>query len=185
MNATTVAEPLTIPAFLAWCERQERGRYELVDGEVVAMTSESAAHASAKAQVWRALAEAIEQRAASCEAFIGGLGVAVAARTVYVPDSLVNKGERISPDAMLAPTPVIIVEILSPSSRHIDTTVKLAGYFKLASLAHYLVVDLERHTVLHYRRQGADEPILLSIVTEGVIRLDPPGLDLALSEIFA
>jgi Uma2 family endonuclease len=184
MNATTVA-PLTIPAFLAWRERQERGRYELVDGEIVAMTFESAAHASAKAQTWRALAEAIGRRGARCEAFVGGLGVAIDARTVYLPDALVNEGGRIAPNAMLAPAPVVIVEVLSPSSRHIDKSVKLVGYFRLASLVHYLVVDLDRRTVLHYRRQGADEPILLRIVTEGAIRLDPPGLDLALSEIFA
>jgi Uma2 family endonuclease len=184
MNVPAAAQ-MTIPAFLAWCEQQERGRYELVDGEVVVAAPERAAQVTAKARIWRALAESITLAGASCEAFVSGLGVAVDMRTVYAPDALVDRSERLPDEAMLAPAPVVIVEILSSSARGVDKSVKLAGYFKLASLVHYLVVDLDRRTVLHYRRQGADEPILLRIVTEGAIRLDPPGLDLTLTEIFA
>jgi Uma2 family endonuclease len=184
MNAPAVKR-MTIPDFLSWCERQERSRYELVAGEIVAMAPERAEHNRAKARIWRALADALERSDARCEAFVDGLGVAVDSQTVYEPDVLVNCGEPIAPDVMLAPSPVVIVEVLSPSSRTIDKSVKLAGYFKLDSLRHYLVVDLEHRTVLHYGRRGADEPILLRIVTEGAIRLDPPGLDLTLTEIFA
>lgn len=184
MNAPAIKR-MTISDFLAWSERQERGRFELVDGEIVAMAPERAAHVEAKASIWRALARAIEEAGAPCKSYVDGLGVAIDAQTVYEPDVLVNRGDPIAPDAMLAPAPVVIVEVLSPSSRHIDKSVKLAGYFKLASLVHDLVVDLDRRTALHYRRQGADEPILLRIVTDGAMRLDPPGLDLALSEIFA
>jgi Uma2 family endonuclease len=184
MNAPAVKR-MAIADFLAWSERQERGRYELVDGEIVAMAPERAAHVEAKASIWQALARAIKHAGVPCKSYVDGLGVAIDAQTVYEPDVLVNCGEPIPPDAMLAPAPIIVVEVLSPSSRHIDKSVKLAGYFKLERLAHYLVVDLERRTVLHYRRPSVEEPILLRIVTEGVIRLDPPGLDLALSEIFA
>jgi Uma2 family endonuclease len=184
MNVPAVKR-MAIADFLVWSERQERGRYELVNGEIVARAPERAAHVDAKASIWQALARAIKAAEAPCKSYVDGLGVAIDAQTVYEPDVLVNCGDPIAPDAMLAPAPVVIVEVLSTSSRHIDKSVKLAGYFKLESLVHHLVVDLERRTVLHYRRQGADEPILLRIVTEGAIRLDPPGLDLALSEIFA
>lgn len=184
MSAPAVKR-MSIPDFLAWSERQERGRYELVAGEIVTMAPEWAAHVDAKALIWQALALAIKKVGAPCKSYVDGLGVAVDSHTVFEPDVLVNCGEPIAPDVMLAPAPVIIVEVLSPSSRHLDKSVKLAGYFKVESLVHYLVVDLEHHTVLHYRRPSADEPIMLRIVTEGVIRLDPPGLDLPLSEIFA
>jgi Uma2 family endonuclease len=184
MNAPA-AKRIMIPEFLAWAERQERGRYELLNGEIVAMAPERAEHVNAKAQVWRALADAIQRAGAPCKAFVDGLGVAVDAQTVYEPDALVNCGEPISPDAILATAPIIVVEVLSPSTRGVDKSVKLAGYFRVPGLVHYLVVDLDRHTVLHYRRGGADDPILLRIVTEGAIRLDPPGLDLSLQEFFA
>ncbi|WP_159726691.1 Uma2 family endonuclease [Methylosinus sp. Ce-a6] len=175
---------MTIPEFLAWSERQDEGRYELANGEIVAMAPERAEHGRAKAQIWRALADAIARAGTPCEAFVDSLGVAVDAHTVYEPDVLVNCGETIAPEAMLAPSPTIIVEVLSPSSHTMDKSAKLAGYFRVASLAHYLIVDLGRRAVLHYRRD-AGATFLLEIVTEGSIRLDPPGLDLALKDFFA
>lgn len=171
---------MTIPGFLAWSERQERGRYELANSGIVAIAPERAEHVTAKANIWRALADAIARSGAPCEAFVDGLGVAV----VYEPDALLNCGEAIAPEAMLAPSPIVIAEVLSPSSRNMDKSVKLAGYFRLKTLVHYLVVDLGRRAVLHYRRDEADA-FLLRIVTEGSIRLDPPGLDLALKDAFA
>lgn len=173
-----------IAEFLAWAETQESGRYELVRGEIVAMAPERAGHGAAKANIWRALAADIERNDVSCNAFVDSLGVAIDAQTVYIPDALVNCGEAVAPDSLLAPSPVIIVEVLSPSSRYTDKSIKLADYFRLPSLVHYLIVDLEHRLVLHYRRVG-DEPITVTIVKEGAIALDPPGVTIAIVDIFA
>jgi Uma2 family endonuclease len=183
MNAPAAAR-MTVPEFLSWAQFQEKGRFELLRGEIVAMAPERAEHGRAKAHAWRALADAIARAGTPCEAFVDSLGVAVDDETVYEPDVLVDCGGPIEPDSLLAPTPVVIVEVLSPASRNIDKSVKLADYFRLASLSHYLIVDLGRRLVLHYRR-GEDAQITVSIVTEGAIRLDPPGLDIALTDIFA
>jgi Uma2 family endonuclease len=61
--------------------------------------------------------------------------------------------------------------------------VKLAGYFRLPSIAHYLIVDLNQSVVIHHARSVGDT-ILTRIVTEGRIALDPPGLELAVGDIF-
>ena len=68
---------------------------------------------TAKGRIWRAIAEALARAGAPCEAYVGGLGVAVDAHTVYEPDILVNCGDPIATEEMLAPAPVIIVEVLS------------------------------------------------------------------------
>jgi Uma2 family endonuclease len=81
---------------------------------------------------------------------------------------------------MTAPNPVIVVEVLSPSTRHIDTTVKLAGYFRVPSLKHYLIVDLGRQHVVHYRKQ-ADGTVTVTVMTEGEIVFDPPGISVAVA----
>ena len=81
---------------------------------------------------------------------------------------------------MTAPDPVVVVEVLSPSIRGIDTTVKLAGYFRVPSLKHYIIVDLGRQHVVHYRKQ-ADGTVTVAILTEGEIAFDPPGLSVAVS----
>ena len=79
---------------------------------------------------------------------------------------------------------MIVVEVLSPSSAHADLGAKLAGYFKVPSLAPYLVLDPERRMVIHHAR-GEAGLIATRIVTEGAIDLTPPGLTVAVAELFA
>ena len=77
--------------------------------------------------------------------------------TSYDPDALVNCGEPGARDAMIAPKPVIVVEVLSPSTLELDKTTKLADYFRVPSLTHCLIVNLERREVLHHRRTSEGE----------------------------
>jgi len=174
---------MDIDAFLAFAERQESGRFELWRGEIVAMAPERIEHVRAKAQIWRALGAAIEKAGAPCEAVVDGLGVAIDSHTAYLPDALVNCGARIPDGTMLAPSPLVVVEVISPSSHNRDTSLKVDGYFSVASIMHYLVVDLEKRIVLHYRRDG-DARIGLEILREGRLTLDPPGIAVALAEFF-
>jgi len=174
---------MDVPAFLAFAERQERGRFELWRGEVVAMAPERVEHVRAKFAISRALAAAIGKAGLSCEAFVDGLSVAIDSETAYEPDALVNCGERIPAGSMLAPAPVIVVEVVSPSSHKRDTGLKVDGYFSVATIAHYLVVDLSKRVVLHYRRES-DARIGLTILRDGELALDPPGMRTELAEFF-
>jgi len=172
-----------VPEFLAWAQAQEKGHFELVAGEIIAMSPERAEHVKAKAQIWRALAREVERANLPCEAFVDGLAVAIDAHTAYEPDVLVNCGERIAPDSLVAPAPVVVVEVISPSSRNLDKSIKLADYFRVPSIAHYLVVDLGRRLILHYRRRSG-EPIAVTIIQNGTIALTPPGLAIAAEDMF-
>jgi hypothetical protein len=80
------------------------------------------------------------------------------------------------------PEPVVVAEVI-PSSRQVDLGIKPAGYFLLPRLAHYLIVDPTRSLILHHSRTG--DAILTRVVTEGAIVLDPPGLRLALADVYA
>jgi Uma2 family endonuclease len=173
---------MTIPEFLAWSETQENGRYELIDGHPVAMAPERSEHVEAKLLAAMALRAAIQRSGVACQAFVDGLAVAIDQSTGYVPDALVNCGDPVPRDSMTAPNPVIVVEVLSPSTRGIDTTVKLAGYFRVPSLRHYLIVDLERRHVVHYRKQ-ADGTVTVAVMTDGEIAFDPPGISIAVASL--
>jgi Uma2 family endonuclease len=150
MNAPTIKR-LTVPEFLAWAETQESGRYELVSGQIVAMSPERWEHVQTKQRAFRALETAIERAGVGCQAMTEGLAVVVDDETSYIPDALVNCGEPGAPNSLVAPNPVIVLEVLSPSTRGIDTTVKLTGYFRVPSLRHYLIADPGRAHVVHYR----------------------------------
>jgi Uma2 family endonuclease len=78
---------------------------------------------------------------------------------------------------------MIIVEVLSPTTMHTDTSAKLIGYFKLPSVQHYLIIDPDACSVTHHSR-SAGGGVSASHVTSGVVQLDPPGLSIDVSEIF-
>jgi Uma2 family endonuclease len=79
----------------------------------------------------------------------------------------------------LVPNPVIVVEVLSPTTSHTDTSAKLIGYFKLPSVAHYLVLDPDARTITHHVRDG-----VASLLSSGALRLDPPGINLTVEDLF-
>ena len=172
---------MTVDEFLVWAEERP-GRYELVDGVVYGMSPERAGHARIKSRVHRALEGALARAGLPCEAMADGMTVRVDARTAYEPDALVYCGERLPDDAVEVPAPVVVVEVLSPGTRHTDAGAKLAGYFTLPSIRHYLMVDPVRRVVVHHRRDGAE--IATRILGQGPLFLDPPGLDLDVASLF-
>lgn len=174
---------MTVDEFLAWAE-EHSGRHELHDGIVYAMAPERAVHAKVKLAVHVALMNAIRARQLTCYVLPDGMTVRVADDTAYEPDGLVYCGPELPPAAVEVPNPIIVVEVLSPSTRYLDTGAKLPGYFSLASVKHYLQVDPDRTRIVHHARQG-DGAILTRIVTAGTIDLDPPGIVLALTDIYA
>ena len=166
--------------FRRWCETQPRGRYERVDGRIVAMAPERGAHLRAKAAVYEALKRAIAAAGVDCQALPDGATVETG-DSDYEPDALVNCGTPMADDAVAAPNPVIVVEVLSPGTAATDTGGKLADYFRVPSVAHYLIVHPVRRMVTHHRRTGAS--IDTVVVVSGPISLDPPGIIISVEEI--
>ncbi len=109
--------------------------------------------------------------------------VRIDAHTAHEPDALVYCGPELAGSAIEVPNPMIVVDVLSPTTRHIDASAKLAGYFRIASVCHFLIVDLDQRIVIHHRRD-ADNAIATRIMGEGPLRLDPPGIELAIADVF-
>jgi Uma2 family endonuclease len=176
---------MTAAEFIAWAMEQPDGaRYELVAGEVVGMAPERASHSRVKKRVARLLDDAIENAGLECEAFTDGMAVQVSADTAYEPDALVRCGPPVPDDTVEISDPVVVVEVLSPSTRARDAGAKLADYFLLPSVRHYLIVDTKKRTVIHHARAGGGAEIATRIVRDGALRLDPPGVALDVAELF-
>lgn len=177
---------MTADEFIAWsADRPDGERYELVGGEVVAMAAERAVHARVKHRIARVLEDAIRAAGLSCEAFPDGMAVRVDDGLVYEPDALVRCGEPLPDDAIELGDPVVVVEVLSPSTGGRDKADKLEGYFRLPSLRHYLIVKTETRRVIHHRRENGEGAIATRIVGAGdELRLEPPGLRFAVAELF-
>ena len=180
---TALTKPrMSVDEFLAWALEQP-GRYELFRGEVYAMSPETVSHADTKGAVYVALLAGVRARRLPCHVYPDGTTVRIDETTAYEPDSVVYCGPQLPASAVEVPNPVIVVEVLSPSTRKIDASIKLAGYFKLPSVAHYLIVDPTQPMIVHHSR-ASDGNILTRVVSDGVIALDPPGLELAVADIY-
>ena len=172
---------LTREEFHRWAEGQTQ-RYERVAGEPVAMSPERIQHIRIKSRVWAALDRAVREAGVDCEALADGVTIEVDDETDYEPDAVVNCGPRLPPDATAATNPVIVVEVLSPSMQSVDSGEKLADYFRVPSIQHYLIVRLRRQEIIHHWRLG--DEIISRAVNVGVIRLDPPGIMLDVADVY-
>jgi Uma2 family endonuclease len=174
---------LTVDQYFTWAA-EHPGRYQLFDGVVFATPPRTVGHIERRVATCAALHNAIQSKCLHCFALPNGLAVRIDDATAYEPDALVYCGEKLPSTAIEVPAPVVVVEVLSASTRSIDLSVKLADYFRLPSVMHYLIVDPDRRRVVHHAR-GPGDVIATRIVTEGTIRLDPPGLELAFVDIYA
>jgi Uma2 family endonuclease len=184
---------MTVATFLEWASRRPEGeRWDLIDGEPVptrgpapehAMAAETVRHARIKRRIDHALSEALANGGHESEVFVSGPMVQIDAATAFEPDVVVSCAEV--PEGLLVPEPMIVVEVLSGSTRNRDLTIKLAGYAALPSVAHYLLVETDRRLVVHHHRVAGEPELRTAIVRQGVLRLDPPGLTLDLDAIYA
>jgi Uma2 family endonuclease len=185
--------PTTVAAFLEWASRRPDGeRWDLIEGEPVptrgptpahAMAAETVRHARIKRRIDHALTDALAKGGHDCEVFVSGPMVQIDATTAFEPDVVVSCVKV--PEGLLVPEPLIVVEILSASTRDRDLTIKLAGYTALTSVAHYLLVETDRRLVVHHHRVAGEPELRTAIVRQGLLRLDPPGLSLDLDAIYA
>jgi len=184
-----MVQRLTREEFRHWAESQKR-RHERIAGEPVALSPERVGHARIKSRVWAALDRAIQAADLSCEALPDGITVEVDEDTDYEPDAMVNCGPKLPEDAIAATNPVIVVEVLSPATQTIDVAEKLvddvadklADYFRIESVRHYLIFRARRREVIHHRRAGSE--IVTRVVNLGTILLEPPGITIDLADIY-
>jgi Uma2 family endonuclease len=174
---------MTREEFLAWVKRQPSGRFERIDGVVVAMAPERASHNLRKGAARDALRRAVREAGlTSCQVFGDGMTVQVE-NSDYVPDALLRRGPLLPDDATKVSDPMVLVEVLSPDSGTRDRATKLRAYFRLPSVQHYLIVWPEEQRIVRHSRMP-DDQVATQVFASGEIRLDPPGIMVTVEEFY-
>ncbi len=177
MAAATIREdwPRTIEEFDAWHARQP-ARWEFQWGRVSLMAPASMNHSIIKQNLFAILRTALA--GTPCRAYVDGPQIRTDEISA-IPDVVVT----CSPIDLSTPViaePVIIVEIMSPSSERDDAGLKWLSYSKIASLNHYIVVSQEQRQILVHTRAG--DLWHERFISEGAIRLDDPPVRLDIEE---
>jgi len=174
-------ERMSLSDFLAWEEAQTL-RHERVGGSVWAMTGGTLAHNSVALNV----AFALRQRLAGteCRVFAMDVRVVTPRGDVMYPDVVVCCGERRDTDREVS-DPVVVVEVLSPSTAERDDSAKRWAYGTIPSLKHYVLIAQNRAEAEVSTADGeAWRSVILRDATAS-LRLDALGLEIPLTEVFA
>jgi len=155
-HAAVLPPPQTIAAFDAFLDGQrDDTRWELIDGRIVAMTNPSLDHAEIVGNIAAALRPAMPADR-WCRVTTGGVRVQTSddVRGVYAPrpDVMVYCGP-IDGRRSFATTPMLVAEVLSPSTMDHDRGAKLRFYkTSLPTLRHIALVYQDQIRVEVYDR---------------------------------
>ncbi len=152
---------MTIDEFHDWLELRrasatsDEPKWELVAGVPVMQPSQRKIHARVKYLVTKALEAAIVEAGLALEVDVDDLGVKIDAQREYVPEVVVYPRGSVADHDLIVAEPVIVVEVLSPSSAKTDLTTKVAGCGQVLTIEHDLVADPDARELLHFRRRQA------------------------------
>jgi Uma2 family endonuclease len=172
------------PAEYLQLERAAAYKSEYRNGQSVAMTGASRAHNLVAGNFFRELSTQLQGGA--CEAYVNDMRVKVSPTGLYTyPDVVVAcppiDFEDAEVDTLL--NPVVIVEVLSPSTELYDRSEKFAHYRRLDSLKEYVLVAQDRLLVERYALEGGRWALTDYRMPDDVVPLDAIGCRVTLRAI--
>jgi len=128
-------------------------RHEYIYGEVYAMAGASAAHNIISGNIFGNLWTHL--RNSNCQPFSENMKLRADAQTFYYPDVFVACDE-FPESEYYREEPILIIEVLSPSTERTDRNEKLAVYKTIPTLQEYIIVWQEKVYIELHRRQPDD-----------------------------
>ena len=169
-------------AYLEW-ENQQQEKHEYLRGEVYAMTGASQAHVVINGNLFMALSQHL--RGTRCRAYLPDMKLRIAAvDAFFYPDLKVSCDEGDLRAEYAIEHPVLIAEILSPSTADYDRGTKLTAYLKLPSLKEYVLIDPDARGAELYRRNPDGTWLLMDCTMHGELRLESVDLSVPVAMLF-
>jgi Uma2 family endonuclease len=152
-EAILAQPPVTIAEFDTFLDVQQDDRsWELVAGRIVAMTNPTELHEQIASNIGAPLKLAMDPK--GCRVYQGGIGIQRSDNEQGIdrprPDVLVRCG-RLGTRNFVT-DPLVVVEVLSPSTMDVDRGDKLRFYKALPTLRHIVLVYQDQMRAEHYRK---------------------------------
>jgi Uma2 family endonuclease len=171
-------QPMTLPEFLAWEERQEL-RYEFDGVGPVAMTGGTYEHDAIQVNLIRALANLLAGK--PCRTHGNSIKVEVMGSIRY-PDAFVTCGP-VKRGSTVLHEPVVIFEVLSKGTARTDRLVKNREYAGTASVRRYVMVEQGAMGATMFERIGG-EWVGRILTGNAVIGMPEIGIELPMPELY-
>ncbi|GAA5005942.1 Uma2 family endonuclease [Acinetobacter puyangensis] len=124
-------------------------KHEYIDGYVYAMSGASANHNRIAGNLFSALS--VHLKHAPGQPYTSDMKVKIGSKYFY-PDVLVDC-DNLSGDSYFSQNPILIIEVLSKSTRQIDRKIKLESYLNIAQLQEYILIEQDFVDVEVIRRR--------------------------------
>lgn len=145
---------MTAEEFLVWDQTQTVKR-EFVQGEVFAMAGGEDRNYTVAGNLYIALRQHL--RGSPCRVYGSDVKLqAEAADCFLYPDLMVTCSAADAADRLIKREPMLVVEVLSPSTAAYDRGDKFAYYRMLPSLREYLLIDVASQRCDLFRKRGDD-----------------------------
>ncbi len=168
--------------FLTWEETQPE-RHEYLHGETFAMVGARRVHNLVAGNLYAAFRQHL--RGTPCATFIETMKLRVADDALFYPDVFVTCDRQDLRTEREFNAPILIAEVLSPSTEAYDRGQKFTQYRRLPSLREYLLVSPETREVLLFRRDSAEGLFTLHDFSEApALECASIGCTVALAELF-
>lgn len=160
-------------------------RVELIDGVIYDMSSPTNIHQLLAVQIWKTIESYIRKKGGNCIPFVAPADVQLDCddKTMVQPDVFVvcDRSKVIKRCTYGAPD--LIVEILSPSTRKKDISIKLKKYIG-AGVAEYWIVDPDKKTVVVYDFAHDELPAIYGFDAKVPVGLFDGECEVDFDEIF-
>jgi Uma2 family endonuclease len=166
-------------------ERASETKHEYIGGEVFAMTGASRHHNLITGATYASLF--LQLRGRPCEVYPGDMRVQVRASGLYTyPDIGVVCGEAQLADTHLDTliNPLLIVEVLSPSTELYDRGRKFQYYRHIESLREYVLIAQDAPRIERFVRQGDVWQFSDAVGLDASLELPSIGCTLALADVY-
>jgi Uma2 family endonuclease len=180
MSAANRPYLMTVAEFLAWDAPDASDRWELIDGEPVAMAPARPRHGMIAAETGRVLGNHLAAHP-RCRV-VTDAGVKPDDYNFRIPDLAITC-ERLGLDALLLAEPILIIEILSPSNAR-DTRAAVVGYMTIPSVREILVLHSDEVGAELLRREMAGTWARATLAAGDAVSLMSIGFEAPLADFY-
>jgi Uma2 family endonuclease len=172
---------MTRDQFFDWAEAQD-SRYEFDGFQPVAMTGGNLNTNRIAFNIHTALRGRL--KGSGCEPFGLDAGVATIGDIVRYPDAVVTCSPA-QGESRLVLNPVVVFEVISPTSGPMDRIIKVREYAAVASIRRYVIVESASVGLTVHERQAAGQSWTVStLVADDVLPLPDIGIEVPVAELY-
>lgn len=102
----------------------------------------------------------------------------------YYPDLMVSCDPEDKESPLFKERPLVLVEVLSASSRERDVETKVFAYTAIPSLRSYVILSQDRPEIRHYQRTADGWSVSLLAAPDAVLDLPELGLQVPVADIY-